>query len=66
MFLARAASITPQAFYSGVVEQLGEENTELLGRAYGITPDMDQNLFVTKALRWVGDVVFEGRRYALP
>jgi hypothetical protein len=62
-FMARVADITPQIFIEGVAKQLGKEGAQLVCQAYNITPDMDQNLFTTLALRWVGDVVFDGKCY---
>jgi len=56
----RFAGVTPGAFLSGITAQYGDKSAELLSQAYGITPDMDQNLFLTTALRWIGDVVFDG------
>jgi hypothetical protein len=61
--MARVAGMTPQAFIAGVAKELGEESAELVCQAYNVTPDMDQNLFTTIALRWVGDVVFDGKCY---
>jgi hypothetical protein len=60
MFIERILHVTPKAFLAGIAEQLGEESARLAGQAYDITTDMDQNLFTTRALRWVGDVVFDG------
>ena len=65
MFLARIAEITPHAFLAGITTQLGEESAELISQAYNITSDMDQNLFLTKAMQWMGDVVFEGKHHTL-
>ena len=59
-FMARMASITPRAFLAGIADQLGEDTMHLTAQTYEITPDMDQNLFLTRALRWVGDVIFDG------
>jgi hypothetical protein len=59
--MARLEGITPQAFIAGIAKQLGNESAQLICQAYNITPDMDQNLFVTSAMRWVGDVVFAGK-----
>jgi hypothetical protein len=62
-FMARVAGMTPQAFIAGVAKEVGEESAELVCQAYNVTPDMDQNLFTTIALRWVGDVIFDGKCY---
>jgi hypothetical protein len=60
MVMSRVASITPKAFLDGVTQQLGDESSAIVARAYDITPDMDQNLFMTRCMQWMGDVVFEG------
>jgi hypothetical protein len=65
MFIPRVAGITPKAFLAGVEEQLGESSAQILSQAYSITPDMDQNLFMTRALQWVGDVIFDGKHRVL-
>lgn len=59
-FMAIIAQVKPQEFLESIAEQLGAESAALLSRAYEITPDMDVNLFITRALRWVGDVIFDG------
>jgi hypothetical protein len=63
--MPRLQTVTPQEFVKGVVKQLGDRNAQLMLKAYKITPDMDQNLFVTPAMRWMGDVVFDGK-YCFP
>jgi hypothetical protein len=64
--MARVQTITSQEFVKGIVKQLGDKNAQLMLKAYNITPDMDQNLFVTQAMRWMGDVVFDGKHYFPP
>jgi hypothetical protein len=59
--MARIAGMTPQIFIASIAKEFGEENAKLVCQAYGITPDMDANLFTTIALRWIGDVIFEGK-----
>jgi len=61
--MSRVASIEPKAFLDGIALQLGDEAAALTGRAYGVIPDMDQNLFQTRAMEWVGDMAFEGDSY---
>ncbi|CAO2647459.1 Nn.00g083810.m01.CDS01 [Neocucurbitaria sp. VM-36] len=61
----RISSVTPQAFIEGVTEKLGEDSASLVSKAYEITSDMDQSLFTTQALRWIGDVIFDGPIHAL-
>jgi hypothetical protein len=65
MVMSRIASIQPKAFLDGIAHQLGSEAATLTGRTYGITPDMDQNLFQTRVMQWMGDVGFEGATYLL-
>lgn len=60
--MERVAGITPQTFLEGIEMQLGPESARLTAKTYGVTPDMDQNLFMNSALRWVGDVLFDGIR----
>jgi hypothetical protein len=64
-FMARVAGVTPQMFIAGVAKEFGEENANSICQAYNITPEMDHNLFTTKALRWIGDVIFDGKDYIL-
>jgi hypothetical protein len=61
MFMARVAGITPQAFLAGISDQLGEKSAKIVGQAYNITPGMDRNLFMTRAMEWIGDIVFNGK-----
>lgn len=61
MFIERMLHVTPHEFLAGVAEQLGEESAEIVAQAYGVSPDMDQNLFTTRVLRWIGDAIFDGR-----
>jgi hypothetical protein len=50
----------PQAlFISTIEEQLGKETAAKMFQAYGMTPTMDPNLFLTAATRWIGDVIFD-------
>jgi hypothetical protein len=65
MFMARVAGITPQAFLAGISDQLGEKSSKIVGQAYDITPDMDQSLFMTRAMQWMGDVIFAGKSRTL-
>lgn len=56
----RFAGVSPKGFLNGIAEQLGKESADLITQAYHITPDMDENLFLTRALQWIGDVIFDG------
>lgn len=57
--MPRVSSVTPKSFVAGIAESLGDESSGVMCRAYDIEPDMDQNLFITQALRWIGDVIFD-------
>lgn len=58
--MSRVAGISPKEWISSLATQLGQENADLLCKAYNVTPDMDHNLFTTSALRWIGDAIFDG------
>ncbi|EFQ94408.1 hypothetical protein PTNB73_03967 [Pyrenophora teres f. teres] len=61
----RFASVTPGVFLYGVTAQLGKKGAEIVSQVYGITPDMDQNLFLAAGLRWIGDVIFDAPTHLL-
>ncbi|KAF2622318.1 alpha/beta-hydrolase [Macroventuria anomochaeta] len=63
--MSRYAGITPSAFLSSIKTQLGAHSAEIISRAYAITPTMDQNLFFTPLLRWVGDAIFDAPTHML-
>ncbi|KAL6703957.1 hypothetical protein ACN47E_008895 [Coniothyrium glycines] len=63
--VARVAAITPSEFLQGIKEKMGEESKEVVSKEYDITPEMDQNLFVTQAMRWMGDVIFDAPTHAM-
>ncbi|KZM21571.1 uncharacterized protein EKO05_0000739 [Ascochyta rabiei] len=65
MTATRYASITPSAFLSSIEAQLGAPAASTISRAYGITASMDQNLFLTSMLRWVGDALFDAPTHML-
>jgi hypothetical protein len=58
--MSRVAPITPEAFLSGIADKMGQESADVVSKTYGITPDMDQSHFITLAMRWAGDVIFDG------
>lgn len=60
-FIPRFAGVTPQEFVAAMTDQMGQESVRLVSQAYSITPDMDQTLFLSSALRWIGDAVFGGK-----
>ncbi|PVH95755.1 alpha/beta-hydrolase [Periconia macrospinosa] len=61
----KVSNITPRDFLAGIQDQLGPESAALISKAYQITPDMDPNLFITRAMRWWGDVLFDAPTHAL-
>ncbi|OAK98147.1 alpha/beta-hydrolase [Phaeosphaeriaceae sp. SRC1lsM3a] len=63
-FMSRVAGISPKEWISSLATQLGQENADLLCKAYNVTPDMDHNLFTTSALRWIGDAIFDAPIHA--
>ncbi|KAF2734885.1 alpha/beta-hydrolase [Polyplosphaeria fusca] len=63
--LAAVAGLTPKSFVKGVADQLGEQSANLLKKAYKLSDSMDQNLFLTRAMEWIGDVVFSTPAHAL-
>ena len=65
MFAARVNDLTPKQFSDAIVDQIGEQNASTLLENYNVTPSMDQNLFITSALRWIGDCVFDAPTHAL-
>ncbi|KAF1832332.1 alpha/beta-hydrolase, partial [Decorospora gaudefroyi] len=65
MFLPRLTGITPHSFLTSISNQLCEHSAALVRQAYNITPSMDQNLFTTAALRWMGDVLFDAPTHSL-
>jgi carboxylesterase type B len=55
-----ANSMTPKIFLEILKQNLSDEAAQKVMRAYDVTLDMDQNLFLTTAMRWCGDIIFEG------
>jgi carboxylesterase type B len=64
-FASRYADVKPDSFLSSIKDQLGEENAQTVANAYNITRTMDQNLFLTSLLRWVGDAIFDAPTHML-
>ncbi|KAF2633495.1 alpha/beta-hydrolase [Macroventuria anomochaeta] len=64
-FASRYADVKPDAFLSSIKDQLGEESAQIVAKAYNITSTMDQNLFLTSLLRWVGDAIFDAPNHML-
>ncbi|ORY15434.1 Alpha/Beta hydrolase protein [Clohesyomyces aquaticus] len=66
MMFMPVLSFVPQAiFISTIEEQLGKEAAAKMFRAYNITPTMDPNLFLSAAIRWIGDVIFDSSNHTL-
>ncbi|PSN60221.1 alpha/beta-hydrolase [Corynespora cassiicola Philippines] len=61
--LNNANAMTPSTFLDGIAKQLGDSAAATIAEAYNVTRTMDQNLFLTSAMRWIGDVVFDGKTY---
>jgi len=55
-----ANSLTPKTFYGHLKLALSDNATQKVMEAYHVTLDTDQNLFLTSAMRWFGDIVFDG------
>jgi len=53
--------LTPKSFSDGIIELVGPENGKSMLDAYKIIPEMDRNIFLISAMRWWGDVVFDGK-----
>ena len=62
--LNNANAMTPSTFLDGITKQLGDSAAATIAEAYNVTRTMDQNLFLTSAMRWIGDVVFDGETYS--
>jgi hypothetical protein len=55
-----ANDLTPKKFYDHTFKQVSKEAADRVIEAYGVTPNMDKNKFATAAMRWCGDVIFDG------
>jgi carboxylesterase type B len=55
-----ATSMTPSSFFEYLQRELSNDAAKQVLKAYNITLDMDQNLFITFATRWCGDIIFDG------
>jgi carboxylesterase type B len=53
-------ALTRDTFRGYLARELSDEATDKILEAYGVRKDMDQNTFLTPAMRWGGDVVFDG------
>ncbi|KAI4684026.1 hypothetical protein J4E81_009189 [Alternaria sp. BMP 2799] len=63
--MSAITAVSPDAFLKGIEKQLGEKSADLVEQAYGISPGMDKNVFITAGARWVGDVVFDAPTHYL-
>lgn len=59
------SGLTPTTFLNGIKDQVDAQSAEKIAQSYNVTPTMDQNLFLTAATRWIGDVVFDSPTHAL-
>ncbi|KAF2811791.1 alpha/beta-hydrolase [Mytilinidion resinicola] len=59
MFLPLASAITPSSLSALLTRQFGPLNAAKLLAAYDITPDIDANLFITRAMEFVGELIFD-------
>ncbi|KAF2826387.1 alpha/beta-hydrolase [Ophiobolus disseminans] len=57
--LGVANSLTPQSFLEHLKRELSDEAANKVMKTYGMALDMDQNTFLTPAMRWFGDLVFD-------
>lgn len=57
--------LTPSIFHDILKGQLSEEATQKVMKAYNVSLGMDQNLFLTTAMRWLGDIVFDGKYFPI-
>jgi carboxylesterase type B len=63
--LGVANVLTPKSFHEHLRLGLSDGAAQQVMQAYNVTPDMDQNLFLTPAMRWSSDVVFDGMPQAV-
>ena len=59
-YLSLANDMTPKRFHDHIVQQLDQKAATTAMELYGMTLDMDQNLFLTAAMRWFGELAFDG------
>ncbi|KAF2016349.1 alpha/beta-hydrolase [Aaosphaeria arxii CBS 175.79] len=60
-----AAGVQPNHFIKALEEKIGKENANIVFEAYNIVPDMDPILFLTPAMRWLGDTLFDAPNHNL-
>jgi carboxylesterase type B len=59
-FLNVVNSMTPKSFFEHLRLELSNDAAKQIMKVYGMKLDMDQNAFLTQAIRWIGDVIFDG------
>jgi hypothetical protein len=59
-FLIVANSMTPKSFFEHLRLELSNDAAKQIMKVYDMKLDMDQNAFLTRAMRWIGDVIFDG------
>jgi carboxylesterase type B len=56
-----ANMLTPASLFGYLTLEVGEESAKKVLEAYNVRLDMDQNLFLTPAMRLTGDLIFDGK-----
>ncbi|KAH7089867.1 Alpha/Beta hydrolase protein [Paraphoma chrysanthemicola] len=56
--------LTPATFLAQLKSSLSDEAAEKVMRAYEVEVDMDQNKFLTAAMRWCGNAIFDAPIHA--
>jgi carboxylesterase type B len=56
-----ANMLRPRTWLALLKQSLSDEAAQKVMQAYDVTLDMDQNRFLTAAMRWCGDVIFDGK-----
>jgi hypothetical protein len=59
-FLNVVNSMAPKSFFEHLRLELSNDAARQIMKFYGMKLDMDQNAFLTRAIRWIGDVIFDG------
>jgi carboxylesterase type B len=63
--LGVANVFTPKSFQEHLRLGLSDGAAHKVMKVYKVTPDMDQNLFLTPTMRWSSDVVFDGMPHSV-